>query len=169
MRFLQANFLGQTCHRKFAWRNRMITRRHLLEGAGAGAALAGLDIAAPQSALAAAAGLNLPPALPDGVRNSATLEALPGKKPLLKLSYLLPNYQPPIEYFRTAITPNDAFFVRYHLANIPQVDAATWKLAIDGDGANQAIQIGLDDLKRLPAVELNAVCQCSGNRRGLFQ
>src|SRR5262244_4351386 len=169
MRFLQANFLGQTCHRKFAWRNRMITRRHLLEGAGAGAALAGLDIAAPQAALAAAAGLNLPPALPDGVRNSATLEALPGKKPLLKLSYRPPNYETPIEYFRTAITPNDAFFVRYHLANIPQVDAANWKLAVGGDGANGQAQFTLDEIKRMPAIEVVAVNQCSGNRRGLFQ
>jgi hypothetical protein len=31
------------------------------------------------------------------------------------------------------------------------------------------LQIGLDDLKRLPAFEVVAVCQCSGNRRGLVQ
>jgi DMSO/TMAO reductase YedYZ molybdopterin-dependent catalytic subunit len=146
----------------------MITRRRLFETAGAGAALAGFGIAAPRS-VRAAAGLNLPPALPDGVRNSATLEALPGKKPLLKLSYRPPNYETPIEYFRTAITPNDAFFVRYHLSNIPQVDAATWKLAVGGDGANGQAQFTLDELKRMPATEVVAVNQCSGNRRGLFQ
>ena len=147
----------------------MITRRHLVEGASASAALAGLGLAAPRSVLAAAAGLNLPRALPDGVRNSAALEALPGKKPLLKLSYRPPNYETPIEYFRSAITPNDAFFVRYHLANIPQVDAATWKLAVGGDGANGQVQFTLDEIKRMPAAEVVAVNQCSGNRRGLFQ
>src|SRR5215470_13508032 len=80
------------------------------------------------SARVDAAGPQLPTALPEGARGAAVLDTLPGKKPLLKLSYRPPNYETPIEYFRTAITPNDAFFVRYHLANIPQVDAANWKL-----------------------------------------
>ena len=70
---------------------------------------------------------------------------------------------------RTAITPNDEFFVRYHLTDIPQVDAGTWKLNIGGGSANGDLQIGLDDLKRLPAFDVAAVCQCSGNRRGLFE
>src|SRR5262249_9192048 len=50
--------------------------------------------------------------------------------PLIKLSYRPPNYETPIEYLRTAITSNEAFFVRNHLSNIPEVDAATWKLAV---------------------------------------
>ena len=147
----------------------MISRRRLFEGAGAGAVLAGLGVVISRSAHAAPAGLNLPPALPEGVHNSATLEALPGKKPLLKLSYRPPNYETPIEYFRTAITPNDAFFVRYHLSNIPQVDAAAWRLAVGGDGANGRAEFTLDELKRMPATEVVAVNPCSGNRRGLFQ
>ena len=116
-----------------------------------------------------AAGLNLPATLPEGMRNGAVLETLPGKKPLIKLSYRPPNYETPIEYFRDAITPNDAFFVRYHLSDIPEVDAKTWKISIGGEGANGQIEINLDDLKKMPAVELVAVNQCSGNRRGLFQ
>jgi hypothetical protein len=35
----------------------------------------------------------LPPGLPEGVYDTATLEALPGKKPLIKLSYRPPNYE----------------------------------------------------------------------------
>src|SRR5947207_11294047 len=57
------------------------------------------------------------PIFPEGARSNAVLDALPGKKPLIKLSYRPPNYETPLEYFRTAITPNDAFFVRYHLSN----------------------------------------------------
>jgi len=97
------------------------------------------------------------------------LDTLPGKKPLIKLSYRPPNYETPIEYFRTAITPNDAFFVRYHLSNIPEVDVKTWKIVVGGEGANGQAEFTLDDLKRLPAAELVAVSLCSGNRRGLFQ
>src|SRR5215467_5013413 len=150
-------------------RKRMITRRRLLEGASAGAALAGLGIP-----LAEAAVPGMPEALPSGVRGAAVLEALPGKKPLIKLSYRPPNYETPIDYFREPITPNDAFFVRYHLAGIPDaddkaIDPKTWRLAIGGDGANGQASLSLDDLKAMPSAEVAAVNQCSGNRRGLFQ
>src|SRR5215467_13236815 len=100
----------------------MLTRRRLMM-AGAGMALAGSGFD-PRLALAAIP--DLPAVLPEGVRKNATLEALPGKKPLIKLSYRPPNYETPIEHFRAPITPNDAFFVRYHLADIPEVDAKTW-------------------------------------------
>ena len=48
------------------------------------------------------------------------------------------------------------------------MDAKTWKLKVGGEGANGTAELSLDDLKRLPAAEVTAVCQCSGNRRGLF-
>jgi DMSO/TMAO reductase YedYZ molybdopterin-dependent catalytic subunit len=143
----------------------MLTRRHFLATAGAGTAFAG---GLPGLLAAQAQGLKLPSELPEGVRANAVLDALPGKKPLIKLSYRPPNYETPIEYFRGAITPNEAFFVRYHLPVIPQVDAKTWKISVGGEGAERQAELTLDDLKRMPAVEVVAVNQCSGNRRGLF-
>lgn len=140
-----------------------IDRRHVLAGL-AGVVSAG---AWPAQHLAAA-GLGLDPALPAGVGDVASLDALPGKKPLIKLSYRPPNYETPIDYFKTPFTPNDAFFVRYHLAVIPEVDAATWRLRLGGEGASAPYELSLAELKALPPVEINAVCQCSGNRRGLF-
>ena len=145
----------------------MLTRRHLIT-TGAGLMVGGSDLAL-KSLTAAAASINRPSALPEGTRSNTILDALPGKKPLLKLSYRPPNYETPIEYFRTAITPTDAFFVRYHLSFIPEVDVRTWKLAVGGEGANGEAAFTLDDLKRLPTAELVAVNLCSGNRRGLFQ
>jgi DMSO/TMAO reductase YedYZ molybdopterin-dependent catalytic subunit len=147
----------------------MITRRHLLAASGAGVALAGSTVAFPELFQADAAIADLPASLSQGTRDEAVLEALPGKKPLIKLSYRPPNYETPLEYFRTPLTANDAFFVRYHLADIPQVDAATWRLAVGGDGANSQAELTFDDLKRMPSTEIVAVNQCSGNRRGLFQ
>jgi DMSO/TMAO reductase YedYZ molybdopterin-dependent catalytic subunit len=142
----------------------MITRRHLLESAGAGAALAvsGLKFSA-----AEAAGVPLTPGVPEGVASIATMGTLPGKKPLIQLADRPPNYEAPLEYLRTPITPNDQFFVRYHLADIPNVDAKTYKITVGGDGANGTAELTLDDLKKLPSVEVVAVNQCSGNRRGL--
>jgi DMSO/TMAO reductase YedYZ molybdopterin-dependent catalytic subunit len=149
---------------------RAVSRRRFLGGTG-GAALAAAwgGFGPPQLFEAKAQGLSLPAALSEGTRAEAVLDTLPGKKPLIKLSYRPPNYETPIEYFRTAITPNDAFFVRYHLSNIPEVDAKTWKVVANGDGASGQTELNLDDLKKMPAFEVVAVNQCSGNRRGLFQ
>src|SRR6202021_4331838 len=140
----------------------------LLEGASAAAALAGLGLPFAQAAVP-----GLPDALPPGTRGEATLEALPGKKPLIKLSSRPTNYETPIEYFRDPITPNDAFCVRYPLPGVPEandksIDPKTWKLEVGGDGANGTLTLSLDELKALPAAEIVAVNQCSGNRRGLF-
>jgi len=144
----------------------MITRRRLLKAAGA--TVAGI---APHlfGTPAQAQTPKLSPKLPEGTRTSAVLDALPGKKPLIKLTYRPPNYETPIEYLGTSITANDPFFVRYHLADIPQVDTRTWRLAIGSDGVNGQADLDLDALKRLPAHEVVAVCQCSGNRRGLYE
>ncbi|HEY8032010.1 MAG TPA: molybdopterin-dependent oxidoreductase [Methylocella sp.] len=149
----------------------MITRRGLFEAAGGALALtaAGSGPAWPGGAGEESGEALLSPLLPAGTRANAALATLTGKKPLIKLTGRPPNYESPLAYLRTAITPNDEFFVRYHLADIPEIDAATWKLNLGGEGANSDLRIGLDELKRLPAFEVAAVCQCSGNRRGLFQ
>ena len=144
----------------------MITRRHLLGTAGAGAALAVSGLG-PKFSNAEAAGVGLSPGVPEGVSSYVTMGTLPGKKPLIQLSDRPPNYEAPLEYLRTPITPNDQFFVRYHLADIPEVKAEGYKIAVGGDGANGTAELTLDDLKKMPAVEVVAVNQCSGNRRGL--
>src|SRR5258708_4134069 len=122
----------------------MFTRRSLLDAAGAGA-IAGAfsQLFAKQAGAQAGAedGLDLPPQLPEGTRAEAVLDALPGKKPLIKLSYRPPNYETPVEYLRSAITPNDAFFVRYHLSDIPELDGGTWRLTVGGEGARGEVRL----------------------------
>src|SRR5467141_1343840 len=146
----------------------MFTRRNLIKAAGAGLALTG-SVLELGSALAAGTAIDLPAALPEGARNNAVLDSLPGKKPLIKLSYRPPNYETPITYFDTAVTPNDAFFVRYHLADIPtSIDVQSWKLRIGGEAAATPLELTFADLQNgYEQVEIAAVCQCSGNRRGL--
>ena len=49
------------------------------------------------------------------------------------------------------ITPNDAFFVRYHLADIPlEIDPATFRLEIAGT-VKTPLKLSLDELKRMGA------------------
>jgi DMSO/TMAO reductase YedYZ molybdopterin-dependent catalytic subunit len=143
----------------------MISRRHLLQTAGAAGALAGL----PSFVRAQGAGPMLTPGVPSGVATYATMATLPGKKPLIRLADRPPNYESPLEYLRTPITPNDQFFVRYHLADIPEVKVETYRVKVGGDAANGQAELTFDDLKKFPAVEVVAVNQCSGNRRGLSQ
>lgn len=147
----------------------MMTRRKLFSIAAGliGASGGGVGLCGLRAATRAAAPLS--PGVPEGLDATAELEALPGKRKLIKLSYRPPNYESPLEYFDTPITANDRFYVRYHLADIPQVDAKTYKIVIGGEGANSRIEITLDDLRKFPAYEIIAVNQCSGNRRGLSQ
>ncbi|MGC2201041.1 MAG: molybdopterin-dependent oxidoreductase, partial [Stellaceae bacterium] len=99
------------------------------------------------------------------------LDSLPGKKPLIKLSYRPPNYETPVSYFKTAITPNDAFFVRHHLADIPEaIDPKSWRLQVGGEATTTPFELTLQELQTgFEQVEITAVCQCSGNRRGWSQ
>ncbi len=147
----------------------MLARREmirLLGGTAVGAALGHW----PRSARAAEPPL-LPAGLPAGVYDTAILEALPGKRPLIKLSWRPPNYETPLAYLDGAFTPNDAFFVRYHLAAIPdKVEPERWRIEIGGDAAQSPYGLSLAELKNGYApVEVAAVCQCSGSRRGFSE
>lgn len=143
----------------------MQTRRDFLKGSTAGLILAG---GARWAGLANAADSA---SLPAGTLESATLDSLPGKLPLIKKSWRPPNFETPVGYFGETFTPNNAFFVRYHLAGIPEpLDAAQWKLAIAGESVEKPIELTYENLTNdFEIVELAAVCMCSGNRRGFSQ
>jgi DMSO/TMAO reductase YedYZ molybdopterin-dependent catalytic subunit len=146
----------------------MTTRREFLKTGASGVILAGTGQIIPASAQGVIAGM--PAELPGGTLESAVLEALPGKVALIKRSYRPPNFETPLSYFREVFTPNNAFFVRYHLAGIPEVNAGEWRLKIGGEAAQSPYELSLDQLKNnFEQVELAAVCLCSGNRRGMFE
>jgi DMSO/TMAO reductase YedYZ molybdopterin-dependent catalytic subunit len=143
-----------------------VKRRHLIGAAGALAAMGPRAFAANVGSTAELGFAEIPA----GALAEQMLYALPGKLPLIKKTFRPPNFETPVQYFRTAITPNKAFFVRWHLAAIPQVAAASWTLSVGGDSANQESRYTLAQLgKEFKAAEVVAVCQCSGNRRGLFE
>jgi DMSO/TMAO reductase YedYZ molybdopterin-dependent catalytic subunit len=81
-----------------------------------------------------------------------------------------PMLETPFEVFDQGIfTPNDRFYVRWHLANIPTVvDPGTFRLRVRGH-VKQSISFTLDDLvRKFKPIEIAAVNQCSGNSRGFF-
>jgi DMSO/TMAO reductase YedYZ molybdopterin-dependent catalytic subunit len=106
--------------------------------------------------------------LPAGTVSSSVLDALPGKRPLVKRSFRPPNYETPVDLFREAYTPNDAFYVRWHAA-VPQVARADWRLRIGGAAVQRPREYTYDEIvRKFARAEVTAVNQCSGNRRGLF-
>jgi DMSO/TMAO reductase YedYZ molybdopterin-dependent catalytic subunit len=110
-----------------------------------------------------------PDALPAGTLGASELSALPGKVPLIKKTWRPPNFETPVSYLREAFMPNDAFFVRYHVAAVPEIAAQHWRLEIAGDALDKPHTFTLAQLRsEFEPVEMNALCQCSGNRRGLF-
>lgn len=146
----------------------MANRRDFIKSMAAGVATIGGSVLLPEWASAATNPVFGPSMMPSGALEYAVLESLPGKKPLIKRSYRPPNFETPTSYFNELYTPNDAFFVRYHLSNIPEVISADWKLKIGGDAAATPFELTLAQLKKdFEQVEIAALCQCSGNRRGL--
>jgi DMSO/TMAO reductase YedYZ molybdopterin-dependent catalytic subunit len=131
----------------------MLTRREaLLAGAGWLATRAGAN----EGAAGAVGGEEI-------------LDVLPGKKPLIQRAFRPPNFETPLADLRPIYTGNSAFFVRYHLPNIPYVDAAAWRLEVGGPSAQHPLVLSLRELKgNFEHVSINAVNQCAGNRRGLF-
>ena len=99
---------------------------------------------------------------------SRELIAYPQKRPLLRITTRPPHLETPFAVFNEgALTANDAFFVRYHLANIPlSIDPATYRLTVRGN-VKQSLSLSLDEIKAMgPAIDIVAVNQCSGNSRG---
>ena len=96
--------------------------------------------------------------------------AFPEKKPLITYSDRPPLLETPRDVFSKAITPNDEFFVRWHLPEIPTyIDTETYTLNINGL-VNQEISLTLKDLKEnFEQVEVTAVLQCGGNSRSAFK
>jgi DMSO/TMAO reductase YedYZ molybdopterin-dependent catalytic subunit len=98
------------------------------------------------------------------------LARFPEKTDLILLTDRPPNLETPLRYFREDFTPNEAFFVRWHLGIVPtSVDAAAFRLAIKGH-VQQPQALTLDELRKsFDAVSVVAVNQCSGNSRSLFE
>lgn len=136
----------------------MINRRGMIKGSGA------LAVAfSPLQAFADSV------TLPFG-NGERPMVKVPQKRPMIGQTSRPPQLETPFSVFNEGvITPNDAFFVRYHLAGLPvDLDPDTFTVEVKGK-VNKPLKLKLADLKRLPSVEIVAVNQCSGNSRGFFE
>lgn len=92
-----------------------------------------------------------------------------GKDSLLLLTDRPPNLETPLKYFLEDYTPNNVFFVRWHLSGLPTaVNEDTFRLRVTGN-VNKEIALSMHDLKtKFTPYTITALCQCSGNSRSFF-
>jgi sulfite dehydrogenase (cytochrome) subunit A len=142
----------------------MIDRRKLITHSGAALALAS-GTAFGSLRTFAADTITLP--FENGER---PLVKYPQKRPMIGLTSRPPQLETPFSVFdESVITPNDAFFVRYHLADIPyDIDPDTFSVEVKGK-VDKPIKLSLAEIKKMPTIELVAVNQCSGNSRGFVE
>lgn len=135
-----------------------VSRRHFLRTVGT--VVAGGGVLIPASWAHAAT---------DPILAGRPLVRYPEKTDLILLTSRPPQLETPMKYFDRAITPNEAFFVRYHVFPIPtSVDLSTWRLKVTGH-VERPLELSMDDLNtKFPQVAVTAVNQCSGNSRGRF-
>lgn len=138
------------------------SRRDFLQHASALGA--GALLAAPLRALGADS-VTLP--IGNGTR---PVVAYPQKRPLIVVTSRPPQLETPFDVFDDGVvTPNDAFFVRYHLAGVPTtIDVDSYRITVKGKVATP-LSLSVADLKAMDAIEYYAVNQCSGNSRGFFE
>jgi DMSO/TMAO reductase YedYZ molybdopterin-dependent catalytic subunit len=139
----------------------------LLSGGGAGAVLAGcapsVEPVIPRSDPAA------PPADPQKVGSRRG----PIVKPTPESDFILrggANAETRLERVWEAglITPSPLFFVRSHGAT-PFIDAKTWRLVIEGSGAEGRLEVGYDDLLKMPSKTVTRSIDCAGNGRSFYE
>src|SRR3954467_4833927 len=138
----------------------MLDRREFMKRAGMAALATGLGA---RGALAET--VTLP--FDNGER---PLVKYPQKRPMIGLPSRPPQLETPFSIFNDGpITPNNAFFVRYHLSDLPySLDPDKFTLEVKGK-VDKPLKLSLKDIRKMKATEIVAVNQCSGNSRGLVE
>jgi sulfane dehydrogenase subunit SoxC len=73
------------------------------------------------------------------------------------------NHALPLEAMRWDLTPIGLHYLLVHY-DIPDVDAASWRLEVDGL-VERPLSLSLDDLRSRPASEVTVTMECAGNGR----
>jgi DMSO/TMAO reductase YedYZ molybdopterin-dependent catalytic subunit len=73
----------------------------------------------------------------------------------------------PLNSLNQERTSANQFFIRNHF-NIPQVDASTWSLTVDGE-VERTLHLKYDEITGMVAKELMVLLECAGNSRASVQ
>lgn len=110
-----------------------------------------------------------PPKKFDFFEKKDVLVKAPGKKEMILHTERPYNLETPQKYFLLDYTPNDVFFVRWHLSQLPDaIDPDTFRLRIHGNVTNR-LSLSLDELKtKFISATIPALAICAGISRNQF-
>jgi DMSO/TMAO reductase YedYZ molybdopterin-dependent catalytic subunit len=72
-----------------------------------------------------------------------------------------------LEHMRGLITPRRLFFVRNNSVSL-DLDAARWRLSVEGDAVERPRELSYADLLDMPSRTLVSYLECAGNQRAMF-
>ena len=117
-------------------------------------------------------------AAPSLAQAQAAAPAAPPRKVLIKDDSRLLNIGATVRSgnywnFSTYMTPVEEFYVRNHYPTPlpearPVLDPRNWKLKVHGNAVERAVEIGYEDLLKMPSRTVIATMECHGNGRSLF-
>ncbi len=139
-------------------RGRGIDRRRFLRLLSAGGAAA---------VLAACTGVQLPAATPQATGDAAVEPPLHFKDTAPFIDHGGGNLEARLQDMQGLITPNRLFFVRNNSASL-DLDAASWRLAVEGDAIARHLELSYDEIRNLPSRTLISYLECGGNHRAMF-
>lgn len=77
------------------------------------------------------------------------------------------SLEPPAEKLTEFLTPNDLFFVRNN-SETARLELASYKLVVEGDAVEKALQLSYQQLRELPSRTIFSTVECGGNQRAMF-
>jgi DMSO/TMAO reductase YedYZ molybdopterin-dependent catalytic subunit len=88
---------------------------------------------------------------------------------MIELTDRPPQLETPLHIFKQDITPNEYFFVRWHLSQlVTKIDIDTFRLRVGG-AVDHRLELSMNDLKsKFPQDSIVALAICSGNSRSTF-
>lgn len=101
------------------------------------------------------------------LRGADDPETIAGKRPMILHNDRPEDLETPLKYFDSWLTPVDSFFVRQHIPRPGPIDAAAYRLNVNGM-VSKPSQLSLEDLKKLPQFTVPATLECTGNGRAFY-
>ena len=91
---------------------------------------------------------------------------LPGEDRMIVRSARFFDLETPVEYLNVWLTPVPHFFVRNHMHEPSELDAATWRLTVGGE-VERPITLSLSELVKFDSHSVVNTLECAGNGRSL--
>ena len=72
------------------------------------------------------------------------------------------TFASPPKVLQSQIVPNDLFYIRNHWKDVPEIDIATYRLAVDGE-VEHPLSLTYDELRQMPQRRFQVTFECCGN------